>query len=186
MKNKTIPYVALIIFPLVLFSWMAVGLFAWTISRDESARASRAQVTQDAQDKGAAATRLHSLVRETAAERAQLDSALRVDIVSIVDLIEAAGKAAGVVVIVSDVQPENVSLPQVAGGRKVSVTGFVVGAQGKFSLLMHVVQLLETLPVPSSIGRLDIEHKVSASPGVPDTWQMNAYIRVLTASDSNI
>src|SRR3989344_6658886 len=74
MKNP-ITYIQWIIFPVALLAWVAVGLFAWTISADEVDRTAHVIVTQDTENKGAVAARLHSIVQDTAAQRAQLASA---------------------------------------------------------------------------------------------------------------
>ena len=182
MKNP-ITYIQWIIFPVALLAWVAVGLFAWTISADEVDRTAHVIVTQDTENKGAVAARLHSIVQDTAAQRAQLDSALRVDVVSVVDMIDSVGKAAGVKTTVSNAQTEKAPSKQAAVGPQIMATGFVIEAEGKFVTLMHVAQLFETLPVPSRLERLDITHAASSSPGVSDAWHMSAYLRVLTTSD---
>lgn len=183
MKIK-VTYLVWILFPAAVLAWAAVGLFAWIIATDEVDRALYVQVMQETESKEAIATRLHAIVQDTAEQRAQLDSILRMDVVSIVDMIEEVGKAAGVRITVSNAIPENVPPSQAAGGAGIIATGFVVEAQGRFSTLMRVVQLFETLPIPSTLGRLDMER--TAKPGnlgTSDTWRMNAYIRVLTTAD---
>lgn len=182
MKYK-IAYTQWIVFPLSLIAWAGVGLFAWTISRDEANRIAQVQITQDAERKEAMAVRLHSIIQDTATERAQLASVLGVDVVSVIDMIEAAGKAAGVKIAISNAQPENVSFPQVVGGPQIIATGFVVEAQGTFKALMHTAELLETLPVPATIGHLDLELKSSDGKEALYPWSMNTRIRVLTTSD---
>lgn len=181
--GKTITYIEWIVFPLALFAWVAVGYFAWAISTDEADRTALVKITQVTESKGAVAVRLHAIVQDTAAQRAQLDSALRVDVVSVVDMIEAAGKAAGVNIAVSNAQPESAPSPKATRGSQVMATGFAIEAEGKFPALMHAVQLFETLPVPSKLERLDIEHMASTSSRASHTWHMSAYIRVLTTPD---
>ena len=121
-------------------------------------------------------------MQDTAEQRAtRFNSGM--DVVSIVDMIEEVGKE-GVRITVSNAIPENVPPSQAAGGAGIIATGFVVEAQGRFSTLMRVVKLFETLPITSTLGRLDMER--TAKPGnlgTSDTWRMNAYIRVLTTAD---
>jgi hypothetical protein len=116
----------------------------------------------------------------------QLDTVLDVDVISVVDMLEASGKAAGVKLVVSSVQPEGAPPLQGAGTTQVIGTGFVVEAQGKFSSLMHVAQLFETLPVPSKVGRLDIEHINVAEQKTSGVWRMNVQVHILTTSDTSI
>jgi len=174
-------YLTWLLFPLALLAWIAVGLFAWTIQGDEADRLLRTQTIQESESREATALRLHSIVQDTESERAQLDSLVTVDVVSVVDMLEETGKAAGVKVTVINVLPEGVAAIG-AGNANIVATGFVIEAHGRFSALMHVLQLLETLPIPSTLGRLDIELVPNPS-GSSSTWGMNAYIRVLTAEE---
>ena len=183
MKIK-ITHLAWLLFPMALLAWAAVGLFAWTIQSDEIDRALQVQTTQESEDREATAIRIHSIARDTVEERTQLDKIFRTDVVSIVDLIETTGTAAGVKVTVRNVIPESAPPTQAAASAGIVATGFVIEAQGKFSTLMHVLQLFETLPIPSTLGRLDIEYVPdSGGSGLSSAWRLNAYIRVLTTSD---
>jgi hypothetical protein len=184
MKIK-IAYLAWLLFPTAIAVWAAVGLFVWTIASDEADRAFDVRIVQESETKAASAIRLRAIAQDTVAERAKLESFFHADIVSIVNMIEAVGKAAEVKVTVSNVIPENVP-SQVAGNAKIVATGFVIEADGRFSALMHVLRLFETLPIPSVLGRLDMEHNPSAAgSGSSDTWHMNVYIRVLSTSDAS-
>ncbi|MEK7133807.1 MAG: hypothetical protein AAB804_01925 [Patescibacteria group bacterium] len=174
--------------PLLLLTvlvWVGVGMFAQTILADEESQVFRMQQTQEAENKDASTIRLHALAQDTEQKRGQLDAILRVDVVSIVDMIEAAGKAAGVKLIVNNAQPENTPLPQTANGTQVIVTGFVVEAQGTFASLMHLIRLFETFPLPSKIGRFDMERISATGPGTSGGWRINAHIRILTTSDTS-
>ncbi len=173
MKIK-ITYLTWPLFSLALLAWTGVALFAWTIRSDEADHMLRAQTLQEYESKETTAMRLHSIAQDTKEERAKLESIVRMDVVSIVNLIESTGKAAGVNVTVSNVIPEG------EAGSGLVATGFVIEARGRFSTLMRVVQLFESIPISSTIGRLDIEY-------IPNqdvrAWGMSAYIRVLTAED---
>ncbi len=179
----TITYIAWPLLGMAILAWSAVGVFAWTIAGDESDRAFNIQNVEEAESKEATAVRLHAIARDTAANRLQLDTILHADVVSVVDMIEAVGKASGVKVMLSDAVPEKAPSSQAAGGSAVMTVGFVVKASGKFSSLMHAIRLFETLPLPSTVVRLDIGRANSASPDSAGSWNMNVYIRVLTTSD---
>ena len=173
---KNITYLAYLSLAACLLAWVGVAYFASTISSDELARAAAIETMQQSSMKGASTVRTHALAQETQGERAMLDQLLSADVVGIANMIEAAGKAAGVKAKLGDAQFENT--PSADQGPKINAVGFVVQAEGKFSALMQATQLLESLPAPSSVQRLDIEK----TPGSA-SWHMNAYIRVLTTAD---
>lgn len=178
MLYRTLP--ALLILTLAVVAWGLVALFAWTISVDEAARSASAGDEQKAVVTNAVALRMHALAQETAGDGETLKKLLNVDVVSASYMIEEVGKIAGVAVKLSDAQPENA---QAADGSVAKAVGFVVAADGKFPALMHAARLFETLPIPSSVTRLDIERTPQPSGKPSGIWHMNVYIRVLTTSD---
>lgn len=171
---------AFAVLALALSAWGLVGFFAWTITADESERVENAENAERRAIASASSVRTHALVQETAKEGTQLQDLLNVDVVSAAYMIEAVGKTAGVTVKLGDALPEN---GRASGEVAVKAVGFVVQANGKFPALMHAARLFETLPIPSSVTRLDIEHTPRSSPSAPSLWHMNVHIRVLTTSD---
>lgn len=160
---------------LALLAWAGVGYFAWTISADEARRITDIQTAQQSALRHDVAIRLHALVQDTAADRAQLETLLTTDIVSAVELIEGAGKAAGINAQLGNAAPESApTTPNLS----VDAVGFVVAGEGTFPKLMHALWLFETLPLPSSIRRFDLEHL----PDAGTSWTMNTSIRLLTSS----
>lgn len=178
MLYRTLP--ALLILTLAVVAWGLVALFAWTINADESARSATAGDEQKAVVSNAVALRMHALAQETAGDGEVLKKLLDVDVVSASYMIEEVGKVAGVTVKLSDAQPENTQSVDGSGPKAV---GFVIAADGKFPALMHAARLFETLPIPSSVTRLDIEHTPQSSGKPTGLWHMNVYIRVLTTSN---
>ncbi|OGG56493.1 hypothetical protein A3D71_02385 [Candidatus Kaiserbacteria bacterium RIFCSPHIGHO2_02_FULL_55_20] len=178
MLYRTLP--AFLVLTLAVVAWGLVALFAWTISVDEAARSASAGDEQKAVITNAAALRMHTLAQETAGDGETLKKLLNVDVVSASYMIEEVGKIAGVAVKLSDAQPENTQSTDASGPKAV---GFVVAADGKFPALMHAARLFETLPVPSSVTRLDIERTPQSSGKPSGLWHMNVYIRALTTSD---
>lgn len=168
---------------LAIIGWGLVGYFAWTINADESKRIADARDAQMATIAKAHAVRTHALAIDTAGESAKLKDLLNVDVVSASYAIEGVGKIAGVTVKLGDAQPENASAASIPGLKAV---GFVVSAEGKFPALIRAVQLFETLPLPSTVARIDIEHAPKASGDTTSPWHMNIYIRVLTTSDISL
>ena len=166
---------------LALIAWGGVGFFAWTISGEEGGRVSRLTASQHSMSDAANAARAHALAQDTAEARGALTGLLNVDVVSVADTVESAGRGIGVQTKVASVLPE--AAPPSSGGPPVHAVGFVVTADGKFSSLMRAVQLFETLPIPSQVERLDISQTPnSGDASTPDSWHINIYIRVLTTS----
>lgn len=171
---------AALLVTLALIAWALVGYFAWTISVDEGRRVADAREAQMITIANAHAVRTHALALDTVKEGAKLKTLLDVDVVSASYMIEEVGKISGVTVKLSAAQPE--SAP-VSDGLAPKAVGFVVTADGKFSALLRAVRLFETLPIPSSVTRLDIEHAPKASGDTSSLWHMSVYIRVLTTSE---
>ena len=165
---------------LALAAWGLVGYFAWTITRDEDKRVMDAREAQLVAIRNAQAIRTHALALDAAGGGAKLRELLDLDVVSVSNMIEEAGKAAGVKVKLGNAQPER---DATSDGLAIRAVGFIVTADGKFQELLHVARLFEALPIPSSVTRLDIERAPASSGGVSGTWHMNAHIRVLTTSD---
>ena len=165
---------------LALAAWGLVGYFAWTITRDEDKRVMDAREAQLVAIRNAQAIRTHALALDAAGGGAKLRELLDLDVVSVSNMIEEAGKAAGGKGKLGNAQPER---DATSDGLAIPAVGFIVTADGKFQELLHVARLFEALPIPSSVTRLDIERAPTSSGGVSGTWHMNAYIRVLTTSD---
>ncbi len=165
---------------LTLIAWGLVGYFARTISEYESTRVADAREVQLAAVMNAQAARTRALALDTAPQGAELKALLDVDIVSASYTIEEVGRAAGVKVKLGDAQPEG---NLVSDGLPLKAVGFIVTADGKFPALLHAARLLEALPIPSSVTRLDIERAPKSSGTASNLWHMNVYIRVLTTSD---
>ncbi|OGG52367.1 hypothetical protein A3H16_00200 [Candidatus Kaiserbacteria bacterium RIFCSPLOWO2_12_FULL_53_8] len=167
----------------VLLAWAMVGFFAWSIAGSEHDIATQIENAQKSSTKEASAIRTRALALGTARERTQLGELLDIDVSSIVDMIEGVGKAGGAAVTLSSALPESGGAG-IAGGTPIKVIGFNVQAQGSFAALMRVAHMFETLPIPSTLKSLDIEHAPNPTPSGPATlWHMNASIRVLTTAD---
>ncbi len=171
---------AVLIATLALIAWGLVGYFAWTINVDEGKRLADAREAQMMTIANAHAVRTHALALDTAEESAQLKALLNVDIVSAAYMIEGVGRASGITVKLGDALPEGTS---VSDGSAPKAVGFIVTADGRFTALLRAVRLLETLPVPSNVTRIDFEHARGSSGAASNLWHMNVYVRILTTSD---
>lgn len=165
---------------LALAAWALVGYFAWTIAEDEGRRVADGREAQLVIIRDAQAVRTHALALDAAQDGAKLKSLLDLDVVSVSNMIEEVGRTAGVKVKLGDAQSERGAA---SDGLAIRAVGFIVTAEGRFQELLHVLRLFETLPIPSSVTRLDIERGPKSSGGAPSLWHMNVYIRVLTTSD---
>jgi hypothetical protein len=173
-------YLGWIALAAALLACAAVAYLAWTIEGGSTERAKLLKSAEAASSKQAAALRAHALAKDTESDRKKLSEIVRPDLLAVADMIEAAGKTAGVAVELSQAIPENASKEVEALG--VRPVGFAVQADGTFARLMHAAELFEALPLSSQVTRLDIEH-VGASDVSAGDWHMNIYIRVLTAAD---
>lgn len=175
-------YIAVILLVLAVAAWTGVVYFAQSIQQQESDLASAAQSQEQTSDAQTSSVRLHALAQDSAAESATLDSVLGSDVASIVSTLQATGKSAGVDVTLSGALPESAPSADAAASQ-INAIGFVVEGSGTFTALMRVAELLETLPLPSSVQQLDLQ-RVNDSSGAPTTtWHLNAYLRVLTSAD---
>lgn len=176
-----------VVLALAVGAWAAVGWFGWSIMRDAENRSAEVIVVQDSEGKEAAAARLRLIMQDTVSQRAQIDSLLRTHVVTIVDLLEAAGNV-GAKVTVSDAHPETTAVPRaISGVTGLSATGFVVEAHGSFSEIMQVVQLLENLPLPSMLGRVQLERDNRAATSTRaelTDWSLSVYVRVFNIPEA--
>ena len=177
MNTRYISYLAWMLTLLALFSFAAVAYFAWTIAGEHASRGTRLSSAQESALRGAAASRAHALIADTEAERRTLDEFFRADVISVASLIRNAGASAGVKTEVSNALPEALPPGAVASGLPLNAIGFVVHTEGSFASLMRALKLFETLPVPVTLGRFDVEQTPSG-----DSWHMSVYLRVLTSA----
>ena len=175
MKNLSL--ISWIVFALALCAWVGVGFFALRIQTAESDYASALANAQQSSTAQYSSVRMHAMAQDTTPERTALEQLLASDVVSVVTLLEGVGKTAGTTLKLSGALPETppAGLPQ---GSPIQAVGFAVEADGKFAALMRVVQLLENLPVPSSVVRLDVQH----ASGGGDVWHLSVYIKVLMSA----
>lgn len=180
MNSKNI-YIAGALLALTALAWTGVALFARAIGDAEAARVVDIQTNQQSSTARGALARMHAIARDTAGDRARLDQLLTVDVVKAATLLRNVGKITRVDVTLSGALPE-ASPPEAPSGPQIHAVGFSVQANGTFKALMRTAQLLETLPLASSVDRLDIQRPQSPEGKNAGEWHMNAYIRVFTTS----
>ena len=176
MKRNT--YIAFALTIVGMISWCALGYFALSIGGVADTRLAEIDAAQQLLTQQNASIRMHAIAQETAADRTKLERLLAPDIVSIVGTLRGVGKAAGVSVHLGAAVPGAVFAPT-QDGLSVQTVGFALEAEGPFSSLMRTLELVEALPLASSIERLDIQRS-PGSTGAP--WHMDIFLRVLTTS----
>lgn len=180
MRTKDI-YIAWLLLGVAVLAWAATGWFSWTISSVEAQRANDIEEAQRSSAQQNTVVRIHALVQDTTVQRAELDQLLTTDVVSVANTLKGIGNAAGVNVTLSGAVPETSSDPASANS-DIQVVGFSLQADGTFAALMHAEELLETLPLASSVDRVDIQRAPTQAGAPNGLWHLNAFIRVLTTA----
>ncbi len=184
MNRNTMTLVSWISVAAAVCAWAGVIFFVIYVLHLKADRVAYLGSVDQSTAKQSAAARTHVFARDTTEERASLEKSTNVDVLSVVNLIESVGVAAGVKVQVSDVQNES-TIPGKNGAPAFNAIGLGIQAQGSFSSLMRVAEMLESLPLPSSIEQLDIGRaQLGADPASDGTvpWQLNVRVKLLTTA----
>ena len=183
------PLVAVLSFGAALAAWVGVVSFALQVQNMAGDAASVQSAAQKADDERIALLQTHTLAHEVAPARAQLETLLQTDPLSLVALIGQAGRDAHVALEVSDASPESAYVPTTARGHGAPIgppppatIGFTVNADGTFTSLVQAALFLELLPVPSAITELDVSSEPTGAGVSRGKWHLNAHLRILTAS----
>ncbi len=163
---------------LAIVLWVGVGYAAHMITSTASQRSTDTMLAQTKVNQAALNRRVEALAENTKENREQLKALAGADVVSIIDIIDAAGKSAGIEARVSDAAVAGTQELEKNGDTLRAVVFNVQGA-GTFAQVMHAAQLYEKLPLLSTIDQLDIEKVQSTDPKAPP-WRINARIRVQT------
>ncbi len=172
---------------LSLISWVflagSIALFvfvvyqAGAIRRSAEVQAIRAADQEAQGDKSARAQRLSAIIADTVSERAQLDAFATLDVVAAVEMLEQAGKSAGINVTVAGANAE--SGTQLPTGEMLQPVAFSINASGPYASLMHAVELYERLPLAIQIRQLDIVRNTATTKNAPRTWDLSMRVRIL-------
>ena len=181
--NIHITYIAWLLLVAAFGLWGAVVYVALSIQTQAQASATDVAQSQYQLDRVAYAQRISALAADTKDERQRLDSLVQSDLVSIVGIIEEAGKNARIKATVSDALPD-ASQRELPGGALLQVVSFVVQAQGTFSDMIKLAGIFERLPLVSSIESIDLERATGGDPKV-SLWHLTTRIRVMTTSISS-
>lgn len=165
-------WIAWVVLLLGLAAWMGFVGMLWLLNGERSAYAAALSERGDRKVRGDVQSKLRVVVRDTAQERAALESAVRIPIVTAVEIIEAAGKMAGV---------RSLSIleasPQAASTKDISTVSVLVQAEGTFPSLVRAVALFETLPLATTVERIQFER-------FKDMWRISVQLRVLLGTET--
>ena len=179
--NSKDTYIAAGLMVIALLAWTGVVLFAQSIGDAETARVIDTQNIQQSSTQQSALVRMHAIAADTVQDRARLDQLLTIDVGSAATMLRGVGKATKVTVKLSGALPE-ASPPASPSGPHIQAVGFALQADGTFAALMRTAQLLETLPLASSVERFDIQRSQVPGGVGSDVWHMDVYLIVLTTA----
>ncbi len=167
-----------ILLALAIVIWGGVAYSANMIRETALQRSNDTQLALTKANQLAMNQKVEALAEVTADKRTQLSTLAGADVVAIIDIIDAAGKSAGIEAKVSDAS--------VAGTTALGKTGdalravvFSVQGDGTIAEVMHAAQLYERLPMLSSIEQMDIARNQSSDPKSPP-WHITVRIKVQT------
>jgi|GEM_PF-5149905 len=120
-------------------------------------------------------TQIAQLHRTTSAGRKELQK-YAMDIVSAGELVQQAGRDAGVTLhIAGAVTPLTPTRDPARPDTAIDSTVIVIDAQGNLSRLVHLISLLETLPMPSMLQQFQLS-RVGQDKKV--TWRLSAQLKI--------
>jgi len=154
-----------------LLSWGGYWYATTMLSDARAAYASKLEESEQQKTREQSLTRVQSVIRDTEAERAAIERLISVSVVQAVDIVEAAGEAAG------GKSVEIVSASPATAPKELSGLSIVVTMEGTFPALMRAVSLFESLPIPSVVETVDIEK----SEGM---WRLTARLKLFLAANA--
>lgn len=178
MRTLTSPYFAWAALIGALFAWLGVGYFVWAIASEKAVRSELELSTEQAVVQQSAAIRLRTVARETKEARQKLDKVASVDVVEMLDLVEEVARASKIPLKINQALSEAPTDPS----SRLHAAAFAIEAEGSFQEIMHVLALLEALPVPSSLTDVQFERLPSGSSKRP-AWRVVSQVRFFTSTD---
>ena len=189
MKIQSITLLAFSAAAVAFIAWGSFGMFAWNIWNEKASISSSTSDAETVTERQSASLRLHSLARETKSARDRLNSLTGSEVLGIANIIEGVGKSTGVPVTISGATQSSPSPKSKAPASILHPIVFVVEAEGSFASLMHTTQLLENLPILSSLQSLELNYVQTYSDSVKtkkQAWRLSARIQVMTTSNVSL
>ena len=172
MKNRSL--VAWFSLLMALLLWAAVVYGYVLVDKEKNNYSAVASNTEHETQVLAWSSRLHGLLNDSKAERTALTQTLPADVISVVDILEALDKKAGITVKISNAAPEYDKNAKPGSAVPVS---FIIEASGQYAQMARFLQLFSSLTIPTSIQQFDLTRQGAS------LWHLSARIRVLTASE---
>ncbi len=167
MRSSPLAY---LLFALSILAWGGFGYLVMFLHADRASYADAAIIAADTSEREESAARLRATIQGTEVERAALESVISVSIVDAAEIIEGAVKSAGA----SDVKITEATA-QKTSPQKLSTVAIGVNASGSFVSLVRAASLLEALPVPATIDRVEIAKN-------DKQWRLTARLTVTLAA----
>ncbi|MDB5237962.1 MAG: hypothetical protein JWM46_232 [Candidatus Kaiserbacteria bacterium] len=161
------------------FAWYGIWYIGNDLLDQALARASTASSAQAQSDRVAYTKRIGALVADTTNDRAALEGASGMSIVSIATLIESVGTKTGIVVKVDSAQSQGSS----AAAGTLNDFAVVAEADGSFAQIIRTLQELESLPLPSTVDQIEIMQNGGAG-GADHGWHLNIRLSAFTSASS--
>ncbi len=174
------PYISWVVLIGAIAAFFLVAYQAEVIRGKAHVRASQIAEAEQKSDKGAFAERTRAIIAETQEERAELEAFAHLDIIKTVELLEAAGKSAGVTVTVANATAETGIV--LSSGERLQPVAIAVNASGTYGALTHLIELYERLPLAAQIQQLDLDRSTNAKDA--RTWNLSMRLRILALAPS--
>lgn len=173
MTRSTI--ISIIFFFIAIGMWVAVWYSTTFVEKTEIEHAGLVARAQELALKDASLSKLRSLLTETKSDRDAINTLIPGDVITIVDSIDTTAREAGIPIKISNA----VSVGAAKKTTTSSVVEFAIQADGTYTQVTHLAQLLSTLPNPSVIQEISLSNdKTSAQ------WHMILRIRMLVANQT--
>ena len=165
---------------IAILAWCGVGAFAmWLLQMQAERSAYIAEAAAVNLQQGQAA-QLRALARETMDSRASLEKATNVDLLSAVTLIESVHASSTSVHVVGAQGTKTV----VKGQTQLNTVDLTVRAEGPFLSLVHIMQMLESLPLSTSVQQINL-YRIPVDPNAKNTttvWSLDVRLRFYTTA----
>ena len=175
--NRWIQLFAYALLTVTLVVWAGIYFAAVSIRAHAVELSSSVSSVQAQEDRIAYQKRLSALATDTQSNRAELESLVARDVVSIITMLEEAGKPLRLSVLVNDAQSAGVA-QEIPGGGALNAVTFLVESQGSYASLMRLETLFENLPLVSTVDGVELQELQDSS--IP--WHLTARIRVYTTA----
>lgn len=160
-------------------AWVGLVFFWYTIEGKRETRTQRLHAIEQSAQRQLNAAHMKALLKETSEARTALDEMTSSDILSAVEMIEGSGKPLGLNVHISSATPTGVF----SKGSSLHSVAFELDSEGNYSSLMRLMQILESLPLLTTIERVELHAEAdSTKPDAKALWHLDARVKLFTTA----